>query len=73
MKWQLIDTAPKDKRILVFAGKSMYVGIYAQHTKTNEDCWIVAEFGDNGERALIVKPTHWHPLPEPPKTMQLVA
>ena len=67
MEWQPIETAPKgeltdyrDQVVLVWArGKSMCVALFG----TND--WYLAH-GQGG--ALMFDPTHWMPLPEPPKT-----
>lgn len=63
--WQPIDTAPKDKRLLVWSGQEIYAAHWAQHPVTGDEAWIVAQWGD-GDQALV-KPTYWAPLPEPPR------
>ena len=59
-EWKPIETAPKDgKSILLYPspylGEYVAVGNWASHPKV----WMTA--GD------MVNPTHWMPLPEPPK------
>lgn len=66
MKWQPIETAPKAQRVLVWSGEEQYCAHWAKNPFTNDEAWIVAEWGDDGDQALV-KPTHWMPLPEPPK------
>ena len=71
-KWQPIETAPRDgTRILVFDGKEIntvdysepyYIGIN-KHIEI-EESWV--QISDSG-RATEFFPTHWMPLPEPPK------
>lgn len=62
MKWQPIETAPKDGTcVLLFEpcqpiGASMEVGWY--------DSGLGAWYSMSG---CALKPTHWLPLPEPPK------
>src|SRR5687768_13027639 len=52
--WQSIETAPKDRDILVFwHTKRMLVARWIN------DCWMVAG-------GLPVNPTYWRPLPPPP-------
>lgn len=65
MNWQPIETAPKDygKNVLLFGNgpntwQSSYVG-----------CWYEKD-GVYGWHSLgegMMSPTHWMPLPEPPK------
>lgn len=56
-KWQSIDTAPKDgTTILCF--ESGLVGVVKY-----EDGW----FRNRYNMEALWEPTHWMPLPEPPK------
>ena len=66
--WQPIETAPKDgKLFLGYFGESDDFGIVSRHDpgglarnpKHHYECWVVS--------GSPVKPTHWMPLPEPPK------
>lgn len=65
MKWQPIETAPKDKRVLVWSGQEIYAAHWARHMTTDDEAWVVAQWGEEGDQALV-KPTHWMPLPEAP-------
>jgi hypothetical protein len=62
--WQPIETAPRDVRVLVWSGQEVYTAHWAKNVFTDDEAWIVAEWGD-GEQALV-KPTHWHPMPKLP-------
>lgn len=64
-EWQPIETAPKDARILVWSGQELYAAHWAQNPFTGDEAWIVAEWGDERDQALV-KPTHWMPLLAPP-------
>ncbi len=64
-QWKEIDTAPRNKRVLLWSGQEIYAGHWSKHIETNDEAWIVAQWGD-GDQALV-KATHWMPLPEPPK------
>jgi hypothetical protein len=59
-QWQPIETAPKDgKRILVFCSHS---------NMTIETCWLEnSGFGWWWNTHHLNPPTHWMPLPKPPK------
>jgi len=59
--WQPIDTAPRNKRVIVWGGAEVYCAHWVQNPVTGDEAWIVAEFGD-GEQALV-RATHWCPLP----------
>ena len=71
MEWQLIETAPKDKRILLFCPDlGIMCGQYNadQYTKEPRPYW-----SSDYERLFGVRsvrgdqPTHWMPLPDDPK------
>lgn len=63
-EWMPIETAPKDgTRVLLYRGgfaESMAVAWFSC-MEFNDDCWIPM----NG--SVFPEPTHWMPLPEPPK------
>lgn len=66
MNWQPIETAPEehDKHVLLFGnGPSIedcaFVGYFT-------DAWGREEWRDITGRQVMY-PTHWMPLPEPPK------
>lgn len=64
MEWQPIETAPKDKTILVFQmSDSGYFYQMAQWEimKSGNGMWTCS----NGD--FVDDTTHWMPLPEPPK------
>lgn len=65
MKWQPIETAPKDKLIIaVVEGRTRLV----KYGKTSHLPWLGFCLADQGpEDSDLCKPTHWMPLPEPPK------
>lgn len=65
--WMPIDTAPRDERVLLWNGTGMYCGHWAKSIETDDEAWIIAEFGNEGEQ-LLTKATHWLPLPEPPES-----
>lgn len=60
MKWQPIDTAPKDEAILVAGSKRMGVCVGRNDSR---DGW---ETETPSEWVSIYPPTHWMPLPDPP-------
>jgi len=67
-EWQPIETAPKDgKWVLV------YVNAWGRHEFAvcffRDDKWVYVDsnFEDINEDIEFGAPTHWMPLPEPPK------
>ena len=70
MEWQPIDTAPKDKFVLL-AGPSGYTTIETVFA-TGRTCsdYRVGRWIDHANDDLTdwgFNPTHWMPLPDPPK------
>lgn len=72
--WQDIATAPKDpkKAMLLYMGRDVAIGKWSMesHAKRPRPCWISSKgayglFGISWDRSN--QPTHWMPLPEPPK------
>jgi len=63
--WMPIDTAPRDERVLLWNGTGTYCGHWAKSIETDDEAWIIAEFGNEGDQ-LLIKATHWMPLPAPP-------
>lgn len=66
MKWEPIETAPKDGRFLLVYGRGWKDTIPSVASYDDMfDAWAIYEDG-----SLITSnapPTHWMPLPEPPK------
>ncbi len=66
--WQPIETAPKDGRLLLFVRGTTYVGGWDddRYAKKPRPLWYYSDtWRRTGCRAI--PPTHWMPLPEPPK------
>lgn len=67
MEWQPIETAPKDgSEILLFCPDDepqVVAGNYYRPAK----CWMYADQLMNEVSPDGCQPTHWMPLPEPPK------
>lgn len=68
-RWQPIETAPKDKDILISDGETVSQGGWL-----TEEEWDGADYGEQINYAgwwfvggINFKPTHWMPLPEPPR------
>jgi hypothetical protein len=55
--WQPIETAPHGGQVLVYEARHQRVRV----ANFNEDRWVTRP-GD-----FACYPTHWMPLPEPPK------
>lgn len=71
MKWQPIETAPKNERILLLRNGVITCGHFNddRYAKTPRPYWrhdLEAVYGIRDARAM--PPTHWAPLPpQPPK------
>lgn len=61
--WQPIETAPHDKRILVRTDREIYAAHWAQNVETGHEAWIVAEWGEDRDQALVT-PDYWMPIPK---------
>ena len=71
MTWQPIDTAPADGiHVLVAYRRCIYTDDTRNRVQVCEAYWS-EDFGwcraDGGELEGLEEPTHWQPLPEPPK------
>jgi len=61
-QWQPIETAPKNgTRVLVTNG----IDVQIEFKDNDDEMWSGWQ---TGTRLYSVVPTHWMPLPEPPKT-----
>lgn len=72
MKWQPINTAPKDgTRILVYNGDGMHVAAWEESTMTLKEKknWVYASYSLGGWNyyEVVDGVTHWMSLPDPPK------
>ena len=71
--WQPIETAPKDKYVLVFSESygvcvSFYTRGIDHESDVIRDGWFSPERDNRDERMVLDGTvTHWMPLPEPPK------
>ncbi len=63
--WEPIATAPKDRRVLVWTGLEIFAANWVKNPYTNDEAWVVARWGTNGDQALV-QATHWMQLPMPP-------
>lgn len=64
MNWQDISTAPKDKTLILVYWGPFNPDVAYELVYWDTDCWMDhhAEFG-----GFYNSPTHWMPLPEPPR------
>jgi hypothetical protein len=63
--WQLIKSAPRNERILLWTGQNQYVGQWVQDPATGDEAFSVGDLQDGAR--LIVKATHWDWLGIPPE------
>jgi len=73
-EWQPIETAPKDERILLYRPTSpewwrVIGGMYDsdEYAKKPKPYWTVDNWALGKLEQRQNAPTHWMPLPEPPK------
>jgi len=80
--WQPIDTAPKNTAIWLVVDGECYIGYCdpARPCLQDDDVWITKACVRRRDDAADeicgcyghhVSPTHWMPLPEPPKPLNL--
>lgn len=67
-EWQPIETAPKEGRMVL----AKYVGHHDHPTTLwwltlGQWSWKYGNWNDGIEPCGLADPTHWMPLPEPPK------
>lgn len=63
--WQTMDSAPKDRRILIKSvGGGMYCAHWVQHALNGDEAWCIVEWGDDGEQALCKEVTAWAEIPK---------
>jgi hypothetical protein len=60
-RWRTIDSAPNDGSWVFVYWRSMSIALYPLVAFWNGEDW------DTRERIGLVMPTHWMPLPPPPK------
>ena len=64
--WNVIETAPRDRDILVYTEAGYCHVVWAvENVVTGEKAWMVAQF-DDGDQALLTNATHWMELPKRP-------
>lgn len=65
--WQPIETAPKDRAILLTDGVRQVVGTFMTSVTDGDTAWVYArENRWDGLSFAIPEPTHWMDLPAPP-------
>ena len=66
MEWQPIETAPKSARVLFY----WLEGISGRGTALEIGAHELGEYYDFDGAPFLSDPTHWMPLPDPPKENQ---
>lgn len=70
-EWQPIATALKDGRLLWLIEDGAPLGLYVHHQYagcwTDDTRYIAKGYWQELCRDVIGSPTHWMPLPDPPK------
>ncbi len=69
-KWQTMDTSPRDgsRVLLYFENGTMAVAHHHYAKNTNWGYWDISDPADfENSFDLEIGPTHWRPLPKPPR------
>ena len=69
-QWQKIETAPKDgTAVLAWDGYDMAVTQWGESSVyARADDWVVGPTQDDRNTRSTFEPTHWMPLPAPPRS-----
>jgi hypothetical protein len=70
VSWQPIETAPKGDAVLLFMpeGNGCRIGVGRLLTDGDGDYWRAGHAkGHPSQEWVWLGPTHWMPIPEPPK------
>ena len=65
--WQPMDTAPKDRRILLIIDGEMYAVHWVRDYITGHESYSLGTLPDDGKVLIGAAPIAWHDLPEPPE------
>jgi len=73
-EWKSIETAPKDRAVMLFIPDGSDnitpdtpLCYFDPFYERNGDGWVICYAGEELRLHFTDKPTHWMPLPEPPK------
>jgi len=68
MEWQPIETAPKNRQVLVSDGYEVAYSVLGKAAHVPIYGWIELVGVDPYDADVLeMEPTHWMPLPEPPR------
>lgn len=67
--WQPINTAPRDRRILLWTGTERHCAQWSKNPFTGHEAWLVARYGEEGDCLILPLdlPTRWAELLEQPE------
>lgn len=68
MQWQPIETAPKDGRLILVRAQHDGVHYFTAYCGKDNMFYQPRQTYDGLPDMYIIEPTHWMPLPEPPKS-----
>ena len=67
MKWQPIETAPKNGRPILVWARNRYLEKVEWNDQPEFNYWSLGLDGSGNCNNLYYAPTHWMPLPLPPE------
>ena len=60
-----METAPKDRRILIFSGENYYCSHWGKNACTDEEAWIIVNnYDGEGSQVLCKHPIGWSEIPK---------
>jgi hypothetical protein len=65
--WQPIATAPMNLEVLISDGQYVYCALCRYRGGEPDEDWVFGFLAWVRHGGALNKPTHWMPLPEPPK------
>ena len=66
-EWQPIETAPKNKLVLISDGGEVALSAWGKVSHVPIYGWLNLMLGPEDVEIIDMRPTHWMPIPAPPR------